>query len=207
MCYTIIGRCYILEQVYTIVFWVGVIYTVVTFLLGGLFGLVHLDGHIDTHVDSHLDIQCDTHIDTAGVSPTFTIFPLKPITIVSFLTVFGGIGMMGTSNGLNAILLFVVALVSALITAFILYRFIVVPLYKAQNTSDVSRKMLIGMKAKVISPILEEGFGTIAYVVNGKRYNAPAQHIGKKAVPQGEEVIIYEINNHIFYVQPINEKN
>ncbi len=200
-----------MEQVYTIVFWVGVLYTVVTFLMGGLFGLVHLDGHIDTHVDTHIDthfdIQCDTHIDTAGVSPTFTIFPLKPITIVSFLTVFGGIGMMGTNNGLNAVLLFMVALASGLITAFILYKFIVVPLYKAQNTSAFSRNKLIGMQAKVISPIMEQGFGTIAYVVNGRKYNAPAQHVGKKAVAQGEEVIIYEINNNTFYVQPLNEKN
>lgn len=192
-----------MEQVYTIVFWVGVIYTVVTFLMGGLLGLVHLDGHVDTHVGSHFD----THIDGHGVSPTFTVFPLKPITIVSFLTVFGGIGMMGTFKGLNAVLLFVIALASGLIAAFILYKFIVVPLYKAQNTSAFSRKKLIGMKAKVISPILEEGFGVIAYAVNGRKYNAPAQHIGKKAVAQGEEVIIYEIKDNTFYVQPLNEAN
>jgi membrane protein implicated in regulation of membrane protease activity len=194
-----------MEQVYTIIFWVGVIYTVVTFLMGGLLGLVHLDGQVDTHVDTHFDTHIDTHIGGHGVSPTFTIFPLKPITIVSFLTVFGGIGMIGTYRGLDAVLLFIMALVSGLITAFILYRFIVVPLYKAQNTSAFSRKKLIGMQAKVISPILDEGFGTIAYVVNGKKYNGPAQHVGKKSVAQGEEVIIYEIKNNTFYVQPLNE--
>lgn len=196
-----------MEQVYTIVFWVGVIYTVVTFLMGGLLGLVHLDGNIDTDIDAQLDINCDTHIDGSSVSPTFTIFPIKPITIVSFLTVFGGIGMIGTYKGLNAVLLFIVALVSALITAFILYKFIVVPLYKAQNTSDVSQKKLIGMRAKVIAAILEDGYGMISYVVNGKRYNAPAQHISKKAIAQGEEVSIYHIKNNLFYVQPLNEKN
>ena len=196
-----------MEQVYTIVFWVGVIYTVVSFLMGGLFGLVHLGGHIDTHVDTGFHTHIDTAFGGHGVSPTFTVFPLKPITIVSFLTVFGGIGMMGTHNGLNTVLLFIMALASGLITAFILYKFIVVPLYKAQNTSDVSRKMLIGMQAKVISPIFEDGFGTIAYVVNGRKYNAPAQHIGKKAVEQGEEVIIYEIKNNTFFVQPLNEKS
>jgi membrane-bound ClpP family serine protease len=195
-----------LEQVYTIVFWVGVIYTVVTFLMGGLLGLVHLDGHVDTHVDTHFDVQCDTHIDGPGVSPTFTIFPLKPITIVSFLTVFGGIGMMGTQKGLNTVLLFVMALASGLITGFILYKFVVVPLYKAQNTSAFSRKSLIGTKAKVISAILEDGYGMISYVVNGKRYNAPAQHISKQEIAQGEEVSIYEIKNNTFYVQPLNEK-
>lgn len=195
-----------MEQVYTIVFWVGVLYTVVSFLMGSLFGLVHLDGNIDTHVDTNFHTHIDTDFGGHGVSPTFSISPLKPITIVSFLTVFGGIGMIGTYKGFNSVLLFIMALASALVTAFILYRFIVVPLYKAQNTSDVSKKKLIGMRAKVISAIIEDGYGMIAYVVNGKRYNAPAQHISKQAIAQGEEVSIYEIKDNLFYVQPLNEK-
>lgn len=196
-----------MEYLYTIIFLVGVIYTVVTFLLGGLFGLAHLDGHIDTHVDAHIGGHLDTHIDGHSVSPTFAIFPLKPITIVSLITVFGGIGMIGTHYGINPILLFILAFAAGFVASFLLYRFIVVPLYKAQNTSAVSEKTLIGMKAKVISPILEEGFGTISYVVNGSKFNAPAQHVGKKSITQGEDVIIYEIKNNIFYVQPLNEKN
>ena len=41
-----------MEHMYTVVFLVGVIYTLVTFLLGGVFGIIHLGGHIDTHVDT-----------------------------------------------------------------------------------------------------------------------------------------------------------
>ena len=193
--------------VYTVIFLVGVIYTVVTFLMGGLLGLAHIDGHFDTHVDAgfhgHLDTHIDTHIDT-GASPTFAVFPIKPITVVTFLTVFGGIGVIGTKEGINPIILPILAALAGLIVSFILYRFIVVPLYKAQNTSAVTQDKLIGLKAMVISPILAEGFGTIAYEVNGRKCNAPAQHVGKKAVAQGEEVIIYEIKNNVFYVEPLN---
>jgi membrane-bound ClpP family serine protease len=175
--------------------------------MGGLLGLAHMEGHIDTHVDAgfhgHLDTHIDTHVD-GGTSPTFAVFPIKPITVVTFLTVFGGVGMIGTRNGVNAVILSVLAALAGLFVAFILYRFIVIPLYKAQNTSAVSQDKLIGVKAMVISPILEEGFGTIAYVVNGRKCNAPAQHVGKKAVSQGEEVIIYEIKNNVFYVEPLN---
>ena len=192
-----------MEYGYTIIFLVGVIYTVVTFLLGGLLGLAHFDTDFDTHVDTHFDIHFDPH----GVAPTFTISPLKPITIVSFITVFGGVGIMGTRSGLSGIIVFILAVLLALITSFLLYRFLVVPLYKAQNTSAVSRVKLIGIKATVISPILENGFGTIAYVVNGSKYNGPAQHVSKRAVAQGEEVSVYDIKNNIFYVQPLNEKN
>lgn len=193
--------------VYTVIFLVGVIYTVVTFLMGGLLGLIELDGHIDTHVDTHFHGSLDHHIDThagVGSSPTFAVFPIKPITVVAFLTVFGGIGMIGTSNGINPVILFLMAFLAGLIVSFILYKFIVVPLYKAQNTSAVSQDKLIGLKALVISPILEEGFGTIAYEVNGRKFNAPSQHVGKKAVAQGEEVIIYEIKNNVFYVEPLS---
>lgn len=182
-----------MEHLYTVIFLIGVIYTVVTFLIGGLFGIIDLHGHIDTHIDSH------------GSGPTFTVFPLKPITIVSFITVFGGVGIMGNHYKLNQIYTFVLAVMSGSIVSFILYKYIVIPLYKAQNTSAVSQNALIGMKATVISPILENGFGVISYVVNGSKYNAPAQHINKKSVLQGEEVIIYEIKDCVFYVQPLNE--
>jgi membrane protein implicated in regulation of membrane protease activity len=188
---------------YSIIFFVGVIYTVVTFLLGGLFGIAHIGGHIDTHVDTNIDMNVGGH----GDSSLINIFPIKPITIVSLITVFGGIGMIGTYYGINPILLFVGALILGLIVSFLLYKFVVLPLYKAQNTSSVSERSLIGMKAKVISPIIEDGFGTIAYAVNGSKYNAPAQHIAKKSVTLGEEVIIYEIKNNVFYIEPLNDKN
>ncbi|MDP4142885.1 MAG: hypothetical protein Q8936_00175 [Bacillota bacterium] len=194
-----------MEYVYTVIFLVGAIYAVVTFLMGGLFGIVHLGGHIDTHIDAHFHTHIDSHVDGQSGSSVFTVFPLKPITIVSFITVFGGIGVLGTHSKLNAIITFILAVILGFLVSFILYKFVVVPLYKAQNTSAVSQEEIIGMQAKVISPILEGGFGTIAYVVNGSKYNAPAQHITKKAVAQGEDVLIYEIKNSVFYIQPLNE--
>lgn len=183
-----------MERVYTIIFCVGVIYTVVTFLIGGLFGII----------DIGIDVNIDGHLDGGNSSIGFPIFPLKPITIVSFITVFGGVGIIGTRYKFNWILVFAVAVILGLIISAALYSFIVVPLYKAQNTSSVSQDELIGMTAVVISPIFENGFGTIAYVVNGRKYNAPAQHVAKKAVKQGEEVLIYEIKNNVFYIEPLN---
>lgn len=194
-----------MSYMYTIIFWVGVVYTVVTFLMGGVFGLVHIDSHFDTHVGMHPHV--DMHMDGHGSSPGVAIFPIKPITVVSLLTVFGGIGMIGSYYEINPIILFIGAMAAGFVVSTLLYKFVVVPLYKAQNTSSVSKKSIVGMKAKVISPIITEGFGTIAYVVNGSRYNAPAQHVGKEAIAQGEEVIIYEIKNNVFYVEPLNDKN
>ncbi|NMM63393.1 hypothetical protein HBE96_12025 [Clostridium sp. P21] len=184
-----------MENAYTILFWVGVIYTLVTFVIGDLFGAIHFDSHIDIHTDTH------------GGLNGFSLFPLKPITIVSFITVFGGIGILGTRYKLNAILIFAVAFVLGLFVSFLLYRFVLVPLYKAQNTSAVSQDKLIGMKAKVISPIYENSFGTISYTVNGSKYNAPAQHVNKKSIAQGKDVMIYSIKGNVFYVEPLEVEN
>jgi hypothetical protein len=196
-----------MDKVYTIIFLVGVIYTVVTFLMGSLFSFAHLDGHIDTHVDCGIEGHLDTHIDGVGTSPTLTVSPLKPIVIVSFLTVFGGIGMMGTRYGLNSILTFLLALISGRIVSYVLYKFVVVPLYKAQNTSAVFQQSIVGTSAVVISSIMQDGFGTISYVVCGSKHNAPARNRTNEAVAQGEEVIICEIKNNVFYVELLNEKN
>lgn len=180
----------LMERVYTIIFFVGVIYTVVTFLFGGLLGII--DAGLDAHIDTSLD----------GSSPF--ILPLKPITIVSFITIFGGVGIIGTHYKFNWIVILIIAIILGLIVSSLLYRFIVIPLYRAQNTSAVYKEKLIGMTAMVISPILKNGFGTIAYVVNGSKYNAPAQHVGKEEIKQGQEVLIYEIKNNVFYVEPLN---
>ena len=176
-----------MEHVYIILFLVGVIYSVITFLLGGFFDIVHLGGDITAHIDGG-----------GGISP------LKPITIVSFLTVFGGIGIMGTNYGINPIITIILASIVGVFISFSIFRFVIVPLSKAQNTSSVYEDKLIGMEAVVISKIMENGFGTIGYVVNGTKYNAPAQHVSKKAVEQGEKVLIYVIKDKIFYVEPLD---
>jgi membrane protein implicated in regulation of membrane protease activity len=180
----------IMEHAYIILFLVGVIYTVITFLLGGFFDIVHLGGDITAHID--------------GGHGGIGMSPLKPITIVSFLTVFGGIGIIGTSHGLNPIITFIMAFLVGLVISFSIFRYVIVPLSKAQNTSAVYQDKLIGMQAVVISRIMENGFGTIGYVVNGTKYNAPAQHVSKKAVEQGEKVLIYLIKDKIFYVEPLD---
>lgn len=186
-------------EIYWIIFWVGVIYTVVTFLLGGLSGFIHIDTHFDTHLDCHFDGY--------DVSPTFAVSPLKPVTIVAFITVFGGIGVMGSKHGLNPILTFLGAFILGFLVAYLIYKLLLIPLYKAQNTSAIYQKQLIGVKGKVVTPIIKDGFGTISYIVNGSTYNAPAQHVTKEAIPQGAEILIFKIEQNVFYVEPLNDAN
>ena len=180
-----------MTNIYKLLFYTGVLYTIVSFLLGNLFDFVDIDGDIDI----------------SGEMPWFTVSPLKPIVIVAFVTVFGGMGIIGELKNWSTIGNICIALFSGLLVAGILYKFVVVPLYKTQYADYISQKSLIGIEALVISPILKDSFGTISYHVNGNTYTSPAKHIKGKAVAQNTVVVIDEIRDNIFFIKEKSKKN
>lgn len=210
-----------MDIVYKIVFIVGLLYTFVSVIINGISGALHLGhhaGHLDGDLGGHVAGDTGHSGDVNGHAHSghhssiqhsflswFSIL-INPLVAVSFLTVFGGIGILCTEYfNWAAVLIFFVALASAVIVSFLLYRYIALPLYKSENTSDVSREALISMPAEVISPILEDGFGKIRYVVNDIRHTAPAKHIDGKSVEQGKRVVICKLDNSVFYVSEIEE--
>ena len=130
---------------------------------------------------------------------------LNPIVAVSFLTVFGGMGILGESYfKWGSVVTLAVAAASGIICSALLYNFVAKPIYRSENTSNVSREMLIGTAAEVTTDILADGFGTIAYTVNSLRFNAPSKHIEGNAVKQGQKVVICKIEDNIFYISEIS---
>ncbi len=182
-------------------------------------GHIHADaGHIGhtggNFHGGHGDAGGDLHAEHAhsadgggghSILSWFAIL-INPLVAVSFLTVFGGLGILGVKffNWLPVIV-FIVALVSGVIVASVLYNFVAKPIYRSENTSDVSREKLVGVSAEVTTDILENGFGTIKYTVNSIMYTAPAKHIDEKAVKQGKKVVICKIENNTFIVSELSE--
>lgn len=205
---------------YTVIFIVGILYTFVSFILNGISGATHLGGHGGhMHIGTNSHVQGNLHASghisdinshhanighDSGITNTFLSWLgvlINPLVAVSFLTVFGGLGILGTNNfRWIAPVTFVISSFTGGLISFGLYKFIALPLYRSENSTDVSQEDLIYTKAEVISPIIENGFGQVRYIVNSIRYTAPAKHFKGKAVKQGEEVIIYKIENHIFYI-------
>ncbi|SHJ53341.1 NfeD family protein [Tepidibacter formicigenes] len=144
-------------------------------------------------------------MDIDGDIPSFGGLPIKPIIIAIFITIFGGLGVMQTKLGKTALYVFLFSFIIAIIVSFLVNKFIINALKKAQNTSSVSQKKLIGRSAKVIGTIIENGFGQIKYTINGNTYNAPAKHIEGKKIKSGSEVIIVLIQDNVFYVDAIKE--
>ncbi len=165
---------------YKITFITGVMYAVSTLILGNLFDSLDFDGDIGFSI--------------------LSLIPIKPVTIVTFITVFGGVGIMATLNGFSVIGSLIISTVIAYITTFLIYKLIVVPLFKAQNTSAASQRDLKGITGKVTSKIMENGFGQITYTKNGNTYSSPAKSMENKAIEAGTEIVIISIEDNIFYV-------
>lgn len=176
-------------------------------------GHIHTDaGHAAHAGDFHGGHSADGshvgNVNNSGLSHSviswFALI-LNPLVAVSFLTVFGGIGIMGTNYfKWDVIVIFIVALASGIVVSALLYNFVAKPIYRSENTSNVSRGELIGVAAEVTTDILANGFGTIKYTVNSIMFTAPAKHIDEKAVRQGEKVVICKIEDNVFYISEVS---
>lgn len=206
-----------MEYIYKIMFAAGIVYTVISLVLTGVLGLSHLSSHVGGHfggsdVGGHdMGQHGGHHVDggdsgnSHGLSQfSWLLVLFNPIVLVSFFTIFGGIGIIGTEYmKWISFLVFAAALSSGIVIAFILYKFVAIPLYKAENSSNVNQQSLIGSPAEVDTGILEDGFGKIKYIVNSIRYTAPAKHIEGKALLQGQKVVIIKIEKNVFYVSEV----
>lgn len=199
-----------LINIFELCFLVGAIFTVVSFLLGHLLHFGHHgDGGFDTpghasidghHVGGGFDASGHAHIDADHQGGPI-ISPFKPVVIMAFLTVFGGMGVISLKYlGLAAIFALIAALFTGLLAGFLMYRFVIVPLYMAQNTSAVSQRELIGIPATVTLDIKKGCFGRITYLVNNNTYTAPAISGDSEEILRGERVVILNIQKNVFRV-------
>ncbi|SHJ98088.1 Protein of unknown function [Geosporobacter subterraneus DSM 17957] len=170
-----------------ILFGVGALYTIITFLLGQLLDFMDFDTDFDD--DGFFNMQ---------------VSPFKPMIIAAFLTAFGGFGLIFQfKKEWHPITILFAALFAAFAIAVLLYYFVLVPLYRVQNSSAVEQRHLIGRTAKVTLGIKKDKFGKISYTVGGNIYSAPAKTLESKELATGEEVIIIDIQKNVFYVDKI----
>lgn len=179
--------------VFQVCFFVGVALTILSLVLGGLGDFLGLDG-----IDGF-----DIGLDGLGIDISL---PLNPVLYIVLLTVFGGVGMiLKMTTALAAVFIILIAFAAGTTVSILLYKFVIKPLKKAQNTSSPDNDDLIGVLASVTEKIQEGGFGQISYVVNGNSFTAPAKATEGKAIAAGEEVSICWIQEHVFFVAPLKD--
>ena len=187
-----------LFSIYLICFGVGLLFTLASAFMAHAFG-----GH-EAHVEAshgtggHAEAGFSSH-DMPGFAP------LSPTTLASFVTAFGGFGMIFQnipathSPWISAPL---AALGGFAVAALVFWLFQTI-FRKTQGSSESRVATLIGLEATIISPIAANAVGEIAYVQSGSRYTAPARTENGAAVAAGRSVKISRIVGAQFYVIPL----
>jgi membrane protein implicated in regulation of membrane protease activity len=212
-----------LANMFLIVFLFGVVFTVVSLLLGvGHVGGGHVGGHsihfdlpghhadFDIHFGAHGAAHADGHGaahangghgDAVDHGPGFLNMP----TIMAFITWFGGAGYIFTrALGIGAVFAVPMALLSGLTGGTIMFvllsRLLWPMMSKPMSRADYH---LPGTSARVVSPIRAGGVGEIVYSKGSSRFTAGARSVDEEPVARGEEVVILRYDRGIAYVQRV----
>jgi len=186
-------------KIYAICFGVGLLFTLVSAVAGHLFG-----GHDAGHglgTGGHAEAGYE-HTGMPGMAP------FSPTTIASFITAFGGFGLILStlkatkSPWISAPL----ATVGGLMVAAAVVGFFSMVFHKTQSSSESRIGTLAGTTATTVSPIPENSVGEIAYVQGGVRYTAPARTESGAAITAGQTVRIKRVVGTQFYVEPVSSE-
>ncbi|HVU25578.1 MAG TPA: sigma-70 family RNA polymerase sigma factor [Opitutus sp.] len=191
---------------YAVCFGVGLVFTLISAVAGHVFGGHGEAGH-DFHANHEFDSSHDPtqgHAEAGGNAADMPGFaPLSPTTIATFITAFGGFGMMmqqldatrspWVSAPLSALGAFAIAA-----AVFLFFRAI---FQRTQASSEGHVSALIGESATVITPIAPGSVGEIAYIQTGTRYSAPARAGDGSTFVTGSVVRIARIVGTVFYVE------
>ena len=182
--------------IYIICLGVGLVFTLISAFFGHVFGGGH-EGHVDGS-GGHAEAGVDSS-DMPGVSA------LSPTIIASFVTAFGGIGIILSqfkATGQPVISAPLAVLGGFAIAGCVLW--LLRSLFShTQSSSESKVSSLAGQAATIITPIPANGVGEIAYVQAGTRYTAPARlESGAAPVGNGKLVRITRVVGSQFYVIP-----
>jgi membrane protein implicated in regulation of membrane protease activity len=187
-----------MHSVYTICFAVGLLFTIISAFTSHLFGGGHDIHSGDVGTGGHAGAGFD-HTGMPGIS----VF--SPTTIASFITAFGGFGMIFTEFPATAgpLISAPLAMVAGLAVAAGVFWMFNFTFSRTQSSSESRVGTLIGHTATIITPIPENGVGEIAYVQGGSRYTAPARSESGGSIVAGKPVKITRTVAAQFYVSPI----
>ncbi len=182
--------------IYILCLGVGLVFTLISAFFGHVFGGGN-DGHVGGS-GGHAEAGVDSS-DMPGVSV------LSPTIIASFVTAFGGFGII--LSQFPATKAPIISAPLAVLGGFIIAGCVLMLLRSlfshTQSSSESKVASLAGMTATVISPIPSNGVGEIAYVQGGSRYTAPARlEGGATSAGNGKLVRITRVVGTQFYVAP-----
>ena len=178
---------------YVICFGVGLVFTIISAFMAHVFGGHDTGGHDGAGGHAEAGINQDM--------PGFSA--VNPTIIASFVTAFGGIGMvLSKFEKTHSPLLSVpLSALGAFIIAAIVLAFFRMVFRHTQSSSEARVGQLIGTTGTIITPIPTNGVGELAYVNGGSRYTAPARSLSGAEIANGQAVKIARIVGSHVYVE------
>ncbi len=190
-----------LNCIYGTLLLIGVGYALFIVITGGLSGVDMPDVDIDVpQIDLPGDVGvpgADIHIGGPEIpaggldAPDVAVSPLSPITVASFITTFGGIGIICTQffNCSGPISL-VLATGGGLAVSAVMFLFYSRVLIGSQGSTIVQRAEIVGAQGEVTVSIGEAAPGQVSYVTKAGRMSSMARSVDGSAIPRGEYVRI-----------------
>ncbi len=181
--------------IYLICLIVGLMFTLISAMVGHLFG----GGDSDLGTGGHAEAGYD-HSGMPGISF------FSPTVLASFLAAFGAFGMIFTKiEQTNSVWVSApLALICGGVIALAVLWLFNTMFERTQSSSEAKVANLVGKLASIITPIPGNGVGEIAYVQAGSRYTAPARSENGVAIAAGASVRITRIIGSQFYVENSN---
>jgi membrane protein implicated in regulation of membrane protease activity len=191
-----------LAAFYLICFGFGLAMVLLAVVTGVGHDALHL-GHVDLHLPGHSDGTAHGGSGHMGHSGGDLVSPFNAMTLLIFLTWFGGAGYLlhGPLGGWGWLSLFGAAL-AGLLAAAAVFQFlarILVPQSKALDPADY---VLEGQVGTVTSPIRRDGVGEVQYRQRGRRRSIGARAAGSAPLERGTEVVIVTVEHGLALVEP-----
>lgn len=178
-----------LNCIYFFMLAAGIIWTAIV-LIGGAASDIDLpDIHLGDVDVSGLDLSIDQ--DLGFDHGSVEVSALSPITIASFVTSFGGLGLIATELlGLTDAVSLVFAAVGAGLISAGMFLFYSRVLVAGQGSSSLQLDEIRGKKAEIIVPIPRGGTGQVALVTRGARSTWSARSADGDAINRGTIVTV-----------------
>jgi membrane protein implicated in regulation of membrane protease activity len=168
-------------EIYWICLIFGICFAFATIVLGELLGQV-VDGICDFVAGEHLEW-------------------LEPMLIVTWLTVFGGSGILANYyTNFDVPVTLLVSVLAATILCILLYFAYIRPMRNSENSTGVSQKDLRWKTGEIIVPVPAHGYGEVLIRVGAMNTNQIAASYHQEDLPAGCQIVVVEIKDGVVYV-------
>ena len=189
---------------YLICFAVGFLFSLLSFVAGGL----NVHGHWP-HVHGRHFHSGGAHAPGgsgpathAHASASQSVSPFNFFTIAVFLAWFGGTGYLLTRfSTIVFALALAISTAVGLVGASIVFTFLAKVLMSPEAVMDPADYEMVGVIGRISSPIRESGTGEIIYSQAGSRRACPARSEDGAAIERDAEVVVTRYEKGIAYIR------